>query len=297
VDELSINRAFVQVVEKGGFSAAARHLDASVTSVARQVNSLESILGVRLLNRTTRRQSLTEAGQVYYSKVTAILSQLEGIKRDASSYQEGVKGRLKVHLRSSIGNQVIVPALPRFLKQFPNISLHLTLTDDRVDLVEQAVDVAVWLGALEDSSMIAKRLSPSSRVLCASPLYLQQYGVPQEPTDLLKHNCLVFEARDYSNVWRFTRNGQTTEVSVGGNLTTNSGIALITGAIHGAGVALLQGSLVREAIARGELVQVLEGYAATPTNIEPALYAVYPSVRHLSPKSRAFIDFLIDLFH
>jgi len=297
LDELSVNRAFIHVVEKGSFSAAARFLDASVTSMARQVNSLETMLGVRLLNRTTRRQSLTEAGQVYYAKITAILSQLDEAKRDVSSYQEDVKGRLKVHLRSTIGNQVIVPALPRFLKQYPNITLHLTLTDERVALVEHGVDVAVWLGALEDSSMMARRLSPSDRVVCGSPLYLQERGVPQEPTDLVKHNCMVFEAKDYSNIWRFTRSGRIVEVPVSGNLTTNSGIALITSAISGAGLALLQQSLVREAIARGELVQVLEGYSASPTGSDPALYAVYPSGRQLSPKSRAFIDFLVDLFH
>ena len=294
---MTVNRAFIHVVEKGGFSAAARFLDVSVTSVARQVNSLEGMLGVRLLNRTTRRQSLTEAGQGYYAKITAILAQLEEAKRDVSSYQEGVKGRLKVHLRSTIGNQVIVPALPRFLTQYPNISLHLTLTDERVDLVEHGVDIAVWLGALEDSSMIARRLSPSLRVVCGSPLYFQKHGIPQEPLDLLKHNCMVFEAKDYSNIWRFTRNGGTTEVPVSGNLLTNSGIALITSAISGAGLALLQDSLVREAIARGELVQVLESYSASPTDTEPALYAVYPSSRHLSPKSQAFVDFLVDLFH
>jgi DNA-binding transcriptional LysR family regulator len=297
LDELSVNRAFVHVVEKGSFSAAARFLDASVTSVARQVNSLESMLGVRLINRTTRRQSLTEAGQLYYSKITAVLSQLDEVKRDVSSYQEDVKGRLKVHLRSTIGNQVIVPALPRFLTQFPNVTLHLTLTDERVDLVEHGVDVAVWLGALEDSSMIARRLSPSNRVVCGSPLYLQKHGIPQEPMDLLKHNCLVFEAKDYSNVWRFTQGGDTVEVPVSGNLTTNSGIALITSAIHDAGLALLQKSLVRESLARGELVQVLEEYSASPTGTDPALYAVYSSSRRLSPKSRAFVDFLVDLFH
>ena len=297
MDELSVNRAFVHVVEKGSFSAAARFLDASVTSVARQVSSLESTLGIRLLNRTTRRQSLTEAGQLYYSRITAILAQLDEVKRDTSSYQEHVKGRLKVQLRSTIGNQVIVPALPRFLTQFPNITLHLTLTDERFGLVEHGIDVAVWLGALEDSSMIARRLSPSNRAVCGSPLYLQKYGVPQEPMDLLKHNCLVFEAKDYSNVWRFTQNGNTVEVPVTGNVTTNSGISLITLAIHGAGLALVQKSLVRESMARGELAQVLEGYSASPTVTEPALYAVYPSGRRLSPKSRAFIDFLVDLFH
>jgi DNA-binding transcriptional LysR family regulator len=297
VDELSINRAFIHVVEKGGFSAASRFLDASVTSVARQVNGLETMLGVRLLNRTTRRQSLTEAGQVYYAKITAILAQLDEAKRDVSSYQEGVKGRLKVHLRTTIGNQVIVPALPRFLTQYPNINLHLTLTDNREDLVEHSVDVAVWLGALEDSSMMARRLSPSERVVCGSPLYLQKHGAPQEPMDLAKHNCMVFEAKDYSNIWRFTRNGETVEVPVSGNLTTNSGIALITSAISGLGLALLQHSLVRESIVRGELAQVLESYSASPTGTDPALFAVYPSSRHLSPKSRAFIDFLVDLFH
>jgi DNA-binding transcriptional LysR family regulator len=296
VDELSINRAFVQVVEAGGLSAAARRMNTSVTSVARQVNSLEALLGVRLLNRTTRRQSLTEAGQDYYSRISEAIARIDDIKRDVSAFQEDVKGRLRVHLRTTIGIQVVIPALPRFLAQYPELTLDVTMTDERVDLVAHGVDLAVWLGALENSSMIARRLSPSRRFVCASPDYLARCGPLEKPEDLSNHNCLVFNAKNYTNVWRFTKDDETIDVPVSGNLRTNSGIAVLSSAIHGVGVALLQETIVQDALEKGELRHVFAEYAATPTQLDGAIYAVFPHGRRLSPKTRAFVDFLVELF-
>jgi DNA-binding transcriptional LysR family regulator len=296
VDELTINRAFVQVVEAGGFSAAARRMNTSVTSIARQVNSLEALLGVRLLNRTTRRQSLTEAGQDYFARISEALARIDDIKRDVSAFQEEVKGRLRVHLRTTIGIKVIVPALPQFLARFPDLTLDVTLTDERVDLVAHGVDLAVWLGALENSSMIARRLSPSRRFVCASPDYLHRMGRPEKPEDLINHNCLVFTAKDYSNIWRFSKGDETIEVPVSGNLNTNSGIAVLSSAEHGVGVALLQERIVQEAIDEGRLCHLLEEWSATPTSLDGAIYAVFPHSRRLPPKTRAFVDFILELF-
>lgn len=296
MDELKLDRAFVQIVESRNMSAAARDLDTSVTSVARQLSRLEANLGVRLLNRTTRSQSLTEAGQLYYSRLVEVLAQVDEIKREVSSYQEGVKGRLKVHLRTSFGAHVIVPALPRFLAQYPDISVDVTLTDERADLVAQGIDVAVWLGNLEDSSLIARRLNPSKRVLCASPDYLARHGAPQAPEDLTHHNCLVFLAKNYGNRWRFTQNGQTSEIVVSGNLQTGHGTVLLSSALNGLGLVILQDAIVRENLDRGELVQVLPEYEVSPTESDTALYAIFPTSRRVSPKTRAFVDFLADLF-
>jgi DNA-binding transcriptional LysR family regulator len=297
MDELTLNRAFVQVVQSGSFSAAARRLDTSVTSIARQVSSLEATLGVRLLNRTTRKQSLTEVGHIYYAKLLDILKQVDDVKREVSSYQKVVKGRLRVHLRNSVGTQVIVPALPRFLADHPDVTLEVTLTDERADLVGLGIDVAVWLGNLEDSSMIARRLSRGRRVMCASPAYVEGHGHPKIPEDLSEHNCLVYRAKNYGNRWRLTKNGGTIEVDVAGNLETDSSAALLSSALNGLGLVIVQESMVREAIRKGELVPVLSDYEVSPTEFDTALYAVYPHSRRISPKTRAFIDFLVALFH
>ena len=296
MDELTLSRAFVQVVESGSISAAARRSNTSVTSIARQVNGLETLLGVRLLNRTTRRQSLTEAGELFYSKFTDVLRQVDDIKRDVSSYQSAVKGCLRVHLRISIGNQVVVPALPRFLAQHPELTLDVRLTDERSDLIAEGVDVAVWLGKLEDSGLIARRLGAGRRVICGSPAYLERYGIPKTPQDLERQNCLVYRARDYDNLWRLTRNGQTIEIPVSGNLRTDSSAALLTSALQGLGLAVVQQAMARDAIEKRELIPVLTEYDVSPTRTDVGLYAVYPHSRRLSPKTRVFIDFLVELF-
>lgn len=296
MDELSINRTFVNVVEHGSFSAAARVLDMSVTSVARQVSSLETMLGIRLLNRTTRRQSLTDAGQNYFGEITNILTRMDLLKREMTAHQIAVRGSIKVHLRSSIGNQVIVPALPRFLEKYPDLSLDVTLTDEREDLVKLGVDLAVWLGELEDSSLVARRLSPGRRVLCASPQYLDRHGFPQVPDDLADHNCLVFSAVNYGSPWRFTKDGVCTPVHISGNLRTGSGAVLMASALNGLGLVMLQNAMVRDAVDDGRLVRVLPDYEVSPTALETGLYAVFPSARLLSPKTRLLIDYLVDLF-
>ena len=181
MDEMMTNKALLQVVESGSFSAAALELGVSIATVARQVNSLEARLGVRLLHRSTRNLSLTEPGRIYCERMRDLLRQFDTVKREISSFQKDVKGFLRVHLRHSIGNQVIVPALPSFIEQYPNIKLEVTLTDEREDLVAQGVDVAVWLGSLQDSSLIARRLSPGHRIICCSPSYVSRHGMPRTP--------------------------------------------------------------------------------------------------------------------
>jgi DNA-binding transcriptional LysR family regulator len=296
MDELTLNRAFVKIVESGSMSAAARHLKISVTSVARQLSRLEDRLGVRLLNRTTRRQSLTEVGQLYYARLVDVLNQFNSIQREASAYQATIKGCLRVHLRISVGSEVIVPALPSFLEQHPDVTLDVTLTDERADLVALGVDVAVWLGNLEDSTLVARQLSPGRRVICASPAYLARHGRPKAPQDLSEHNCIFYRARNYDRWWRLTRDGETIAVLTSGNLQTDSSSVLLTSARKGLGLVLVQESTVRRAITKGELVRVLADYEVSSTDFDIALYAVYPNSRHVSPKTRAFVDFLVTLF-
>ena len=296
MDELTTNRAFLHVVESGSFSAAARELNIAVTSVARQVSSLESRLGVQLLNRTTRKHSLTEPGRIYYNHINDIMRQYECAKREVASYQKSVKGCLRVHLRTSLGTFIIVPALPRFLAKNSDVTLDVTLTDERADLVSLGIDVAVWLGELEDSSMVARRLTPGRRVVCASPAYIALHGSPEMPEDLHNHNCIVYCARGYDNLWRFKRDNETTRVEVSGNLQSVSSAVLLASARSGLGLVVLQETMVREPISHGELVQVLGEYQVSSTDLDIGIYAVYPGSRRISPKARAFIDFLVTLF-
>ncbi len=296
MDEMLTNRAFLKVVDSGSFSAAAIDLSVSVATVARQVNSLEARLGVSLLHRTTRTLSLTEAGKLYCERIREVLRSYDAVKREVASYQKDVKGVLRVHLRHSVGNQVIVPALPGFLDKHPNIKLDVTLTDERQDLVSQGVDVAVWLGSLEDSSLIARRLTPGRRMVCCSPAYAKKHGLPQHPSELTQHNCIVYRAKSYDSSWRFTKDGQTLSVSVSGNLESENAAVLMTSALNGLGFVTLQEAMVRSAITKGELVNVFPEYQVSSTDSDIALYAVYPGSKQTSPKNRAFIDFLVRLF-
>lgn len=295
MDELASIRTFVEVIESGSFSAAARRKDTTVSSVARQVKALEDELGVRLLNRTTRSNSLTEAGSHFYERARTVLAELSAAKRDASSFQTTAKGLLRVCLRVST-SRVIVPALPAFLERHPGLDIDVMLSDERLDLVANKIDVAVWLGHLEDSRMVARRLTPSKRVVCASPAYLDRWGVPMTPHDVAKHNCLVYQGSIYQDFWRFTKGREQIDVTVNGNLRTSSSPVLVSAVLSGLGLAVLQRYTVQPAMAEGKLRQVLPEYEVSPTEVDTGVYAVYPHTRGISRKTRVFIDFLVELF-
>ncbi len=295
IDLLTV-KIFLQVADDGSFSATARRRNMSVSSIARQVSGLEDRLGVRLLNRTTRHQSLTEIGHVYYDKMKKLISEFESANEVVASYRGEVRGTLNVHLRSSIA-RIIIPELGRFLDAHPDVKLNLTFTEQRTDLVANGVDLAVWLGALEDSSYIARRLTFTERVLVASPAYLEKAPPIREPKDLEQHNCLVFDGAQYSrDVWRLTGADQAVEVPVAGNLRTQSGWVLYDLVTNGLGVALAQKWMVAHALEAGSLQRVLPDYDANPVGLDVPLYVVYPHSHGLPPKTRAFVDFLIELF-
>ena len=296
MDELLKIRTLVQVVEAGSFSAAARHTNISISAIARQVKALEEDLGVRLLNRTTRHQALTEAGAIFYDRARSILQQVERAKRDASSFQKEVKGLLRVTLRVSAGTAVIVPALPRFLERHPELVVSVTLSDERADLVVGGIDVAVWLGHLDDSGVIARRLTHTRRVVCGSPEYFARYGEPRQPGDLVHHNCIVYTSSQYARAWRFARGEECNDIPVRGSLESPDAPVLMSCALSGLGLVLVPDWMVRRPIAEGRLRTVLSDYIASPTDYDAALYAVYPHSRGLSPKARAFVDFLLELF-
>jgi DNA-binding transcriptional LysR family regulator len=295
MDQLTQIKAFVATIDSGGFSPAARHANTSVSSIARQVKALEDELGVRLINRTTRSQSLTEAGRIFYERTRDVLQDLEAAKTEALSFQSDVKGLLRVTARVLSG-MVIQPALPAFLERYPDLTLELSLTDERLDLVANGIDVAVWLGDLDDSKLITRRLTPSKRVVCGSPAYFAKHGVPRKPTDLASHNCIVFKAKRYRDVWKFAKDGEQLEVQVKGNLRSQTGSVMLAGALAGIGVTVMQEYLVRSHLQEGSLQRVLSDYDMRPIDGDAALNVVYPHNKGMSRNTRAFVDFLVTLF-
>jgi DNA-binding transcriptional LysR family regulator len=303
MDEAAAMRMFVQVVRAESFSAAARRLDLTPSSVSRAVSGLEDELGVRLLNRTTRRLRLTEAGQVYYEHAARIATELDDARRAVSELQAVPRGLLRVSAPLAFGRVHVAPMLPQFLRNHPQVEIEFLTTDQLVDLVEEGIDVAVRIGALPDSTLIARRLTGLTRVVCASPAYLEREGEPRCAEDLASHQCLTFRFntagslwRPGSNVWRLSDEHGVRDVQVSGRLRSNSPHALVGAALEGLGLILMPRWLVFEHLESGVLRSVLDDYHVSPSAIESAIYAVYPSSRHVTPKLRAFVDHLAEHF-
>jgi DNA-binding transcriptional LysR family regulator len=295
LDELTRIRTFIKVIQCGSFSAAARDVS-SVSSVARQVKTLEDDLGARLLHRSTRSLSLTDAGRLFYARVTDIVSDLEKAKSEVNSLQDEIRGVLRVSLRVTAGTTVVVPALPEFLAKHPNLQLDITLTDERSDLISNNIDVALWLGAIPNADIVARRLSPTRRVVYGAPNYFERCGTPVTPADLRTHNCLLFAAPSYDHRWSFTRDGTVDDVQIDGNVRSSNGMVLLSSALAGLGVGIAHEWMLRKHFADGNLIRVLAGYTVSPRPGDADLYAVFPSSRGLSRTVRAFVDFLIDVF-
>jgi DNA-binding transcriptional LysR family regulator len=283
---------FAKVVDSASFAAAARHFDMSPAMVSKHVRTLEERLGVRLLNRTTRRVSATEVGQNYYERCLRILSELEDAERAAGDLQTAPRGMLRVTTSVSFGVRRLSAAIADYLVAYPDVSVDLNLQDHYVDLVEERIDLAIRLGRLSDSSLIARKLHAVNILLCASPGYLDLNGAPQKPSDLLDHNCLIYTYAS-PRTWTFTdRNGKSELIRISGRLSANSGDALLALALKDAGLVLAPDYLLEDDINAGRLIRLLPGY----TTNEIPVYAVYPQTRYLSAKTRTFIDFLTSRF-
>ncbi|NDZ18793.1 LysR family transcriptional regulator [Variovorax sp. WS11] len=294
MDEFTCIRTFIKVVEAGSFSSAAG--ETSVSAVARQVKSLEEELGVRLLNRNTRGLSPTDAGRRFYERVTGISNDLENAVSEARSLQEEVKGLLRVSLRVAMGTTVVVPELPKLLAQYPELCLEIQLTDERQDLIANNIDVAVWLGHLPDSHIVARRLSRSQRIVCGTQAYFERHGVPHIPQDLPQHNCLLYTAATFGTRWSFTKEGEYVEVEARGSIRTDNGLILLSSALADIGIIVVHEWMVRQHLAERRLVKVLTDYKVNPRPGDADLYAVWPSSRGMSRKVRAFVDFLLEAF-
>lgn len=294
MDQLAAMRAFRRVVETGSFTAAAAELNQSHTIVSRQVRQLELELGAQLLNRTTRRFALTEAGQEYYERSRQILDQLDDAAQAVSAHQARPAGTLRINAPMAFGTLELAQWLPQFILANPQLKVDLVCNDRLVDIIEEGFDVALRLTrALPDSTLVAKRLATCGILLAAAPDYLKRQGMPRQPADLAQHNCLTYTLAQKPNEFLFqAADGSEHAVSVRGNLQANTGIALRSAALAGLGIAATSSFIVHEDLRRGDLLQVLPGYTLKPRD----LYAIYPQNRHLSPKVRAFVDFAADWY-
>jgi len=284
---------FAAVVETGSFTAAAERLDIAKSAVSRRVSALEERLGVQLLRRTTRKQNLTDAGRELYERSTRILSDLEEIESAVLQEHGEVRGLLRVALPLSFGVSQMCEPIARFGEEHARVRFDLDLNDRRIDLVEEGIDVAVRIGRLPDSSLVARKLFEVRTVICGSPAYFDKRGTPQTPEDLLNHDCLVYGNLADPAKWVSTdKQGKRHRVDVPRAMTASSGDFLCAAAIQGMGITMQPTFIVGKAIASGELVPVLTSYQWP---ITPA-YAVYPATRHLSTRVRKFIDALADYF-
>jgi DNA-binding transcriptional LysR family regulator len=286
-------QAFVTVVEAGSFTAAADRLAVAKSAVSRRVSDLEDRLGVQLLRRTTRRLNLTDTGRAYYEHGSRILADLDEAESAVLQQHGELRGSLKVALPLSFGIRHMCAPIAEFSRRHPRVEFDLDLNDRRIDLLEEGVDVAVRIGPLRDSSLIARRLFDARTVVCAAQSYLDRHGVPQTPEDLSRHRCLLYSNIPDPTRWVCSdRGGTRHEVRVTGALTASSGDFLLAAAIHGLGIAVEPTFNAGEAISRGELVPLLTDYQWP---VSPA-WAVYPPTRHLSYRVRAFIDYLAGYF-
>jgi DNA-binding transcriptional LysR family regulator len=292
MDRLASITAFVRVVENGSFTAAARHLDLSATMVSNHVQELEDRLGARLLNRTTRKVSLTEIGREYYERSAHILADLDEADRAAGALQATPRGRLRVHCHPSLA-RFIAPVVVAYLRDNPEVSVDLRRGDQMIDLLGEEFDLAIRTYVPPDSSLMVRRLADWRHVLCCSPSYLETHPAPASPADLSAHNCIRYAFYPFGDEWRFIDPaGRPLTVRVGGNLVTSDAEGLRLAAVAGLGVALVAPFLSLEELRTGSVVPLLRNYPAQAFSIA----AVYPHRRHLAAKVRVFIDALARLF-
>lgn len=293
MESLDVMAIFARVVEAEGFSAAARELGLSKSAVSKQIARLEDRMGVRLLNRTTRRLSLTEAGETFYQGCRRVVAEAAAAQEAVGHLADRPRGRLAVSAPMSFGVRHLAPILPAFMARFPEVTVDLQLDDRRVDVVEEGFDVALRIGGLSGQSLVARRLAPLCRALVAAPSYLDAHGRLRTVDDLRGHQCLLYSYQESGATWRFAVGGGTREVRVQGRLRVNNGDALLAACVAGLGVALLPTFICAEALHDGRLEKALPSWRDIG---DSAIYAVYPARRNLSPKVRVFVDFLSERF-
>lgn len=291
MDRLNEMEAFTRVVELGGFTEAAKKLGLSKSAVSKHVAALETRLGARLLNRTTRRVSPTEIGLAYFDKAMAVLAAAEDADAMAAAMQGAPAGELRITAPLTFGRSHVAPALNSFLTLYPNVSIRLDLNDRRVDILSEGFDLAIRIGDLPDSSLMARKLAETDVILAASPAYLQRKGEPDSVEALSDHELLHYSNNASGHYWKLKgRSGEERSVRVGGRLSINNGEALACAAAAGHGILLSPHFIVGEHLASGALREIMPGHRPPPLGI----YAIYPAGRFVQPKLRLFIDHLAE---
>jgi DNA-binding transcriptional LysR family regulator len=292
MDKLSAMSAFARVVATRSYSEAGRRLGVTRSAVSKAVMELERALGVRLLDRTTRRVVPTEAGLAYYERCVAILAQVEETEIQISRLHEEPKGVLKINAPMSFGTLYLGAAVADFQARHEGLNIELTLNDRFIDPLEEGVDVTIRIGVLTDSSLVARRLAPVRRVLAASPEYLARHGVPARPDELVDHRCLNYGQTAPMLRWQLTDGGQIISVPITSHLCSNNGDVLRAVALNGNGITMLPTFMIGPDIKAGRLKLVLGEYPPT----ELGIYALYAPNRYLAAKVRVFVDFLVERF-
>jgi DNA-binding transcriptional LysR family regulator len=294
MDRVSSMLSFVKVVDTGGFTSAARQLNLVTSVVTTHVKSLEERLGVRLLNRTTRSVSLTEAGRVYYERCVQILSEIEDADEAAQLLQSKPRGVLRLNTSPGIP-ALIASSIAEYNNLYPDVTIHLTATSRMLDLVEEGFDLAIWYAAAPDPSLIIRSLTQYRMAVCASPEYFAKHGKPGHPSELTKHNCLIFYDATHSKEgreWVFTGSEGDIPVLMSGNLETNSPIAFRHACLYGQGILIAPTPFLIGDLKSGALVQILEEFLPKQFSVD----ALYPHREHLPAKVRTFIDLLAKNF-
>jgi len=293
MDRLAAIQVFAQVVESGSFAKAADRLGLSTSAASRQVADLESHLQTRLLNRTTRRVSLTESGQQFYERAVQLMTDLAEAEQEASSAAVVPRGTIRLTTSVNFGVRHVAPAIAEFLERYPDVRFDVSLSDRVVDLVEEGLDLAIRIGAPVADNLVARKLGETRMVPCASPGYLAKHAAPKTPEDLAHHNCFTYEYVSPRHVWRFRdRSGAERAVRVAGRLHSNNGDLLAEVAARGTGIVFEPAFIVGPEVRAGRLVPLLQDFVPPPVPI----YALYPSRKHLSAKVRRFVEFLIERF-
>lgn len=292
MDRLTAMHMFVRVVETGSFSAVAREMNSTQPTISKNIAELESWLGAKLLNRSTRSLRLTETGTDYYERCVAILQDVEEAEQVVGQLQTQARGTVRISAVVAFGRLHIVPRIGELLTQYPDLKLDIKLNDRVVDLVEEGIDVAIRMGNLADSSLIARKLCSSPLVTVASPAYLKQHGTPHTPHDLKDHNYIVYSDAGSRAEPEFIDGKERVVVKVGGNLTTNNSEAMRMALLSGLGLSRAPRWLVGDAIADGNLVTVLDDFRPAPMDI----YAVYSPGRHLPSRVRTVIDYFAEVY-
>lgn len=292
MDKWTEMQVFVEAVKRGGFSAAGRELNLSPSAVSKLVSRLENRLGVRLFNRTTRTLHLTEGGQVFFKRCIEILEDVEDAETSITGFGHVPKGVLRINSTPGFVKHQLLPIMAEFQQLYPQLIVEFQLTGQSVDLIGEGVDLAIRLGVLKDTSLVARKLGESHRVVCASPRYIEAHGIPSIPIELLQHNCLRLSSNEVFNQWEFYSNEGEETIEVNGHFVTDNVDALYEYALLGGGIVRLSGFMVGKDIKAGRLVPILQNYSIKKQQI----HAVFPHRKHLPAKVRVLLDFLLDKF-